>query len=78
MNDSPTIEFAEVTRYGLFDIQVCVPADWDDDQIIHFADRASPTEDGWRIRTDPNDLRGDPVRNPCLKRPGFVHVILDV
>lgn len=71
---------AQVTRRGVLDMQVCVPEDWDDEQIKWFADTAniSGTSGGWQIRKDGDRLlKGAPERNPCAERPGFVHVTLD-
>lgn len=70
---------ATVTRTGPLDMQVCVPADWTDEQVIAFAERENTcgTQAGWQIRTDEKWLAGCPVRNPCRDRAGFVHVTLD-
>lgn len=73
-------EGAEVTRTGLFDMQVCVPAGWSDAELKAFADKANPsgTEGGWFIRREgDNALKGDPERQPCAARNSFVHVMLD-
>lgn len=61
---------AEVAKRGLFDMQLCVPDDWDDDAVKRFADEqnACGTEYGWSIR------RG---RVPCASRAGHVHIMLD-
>jgi len=71
----------EVTRVAIFSMQVCVPEDWTDDQVVEFAECQNPanTESGWFIRCegDPN-LKNDPERNPCDDREGFVHITLDV
>lgn len=56
---------AEVTRLSVFDMQVCVPTDWSDEQVKEFADKKNPL------------LKGDPERNPCGSRQGFVHIMLD-
>ena len=70
---------ATVTRTGALDMQVCIPADWSDAQVKGFADSANPcgTENGWCIRKDKKSLAGDPERNQCSQRKGFVHVMLD-
>lgn len=70
---------ATVTRTGALDMQVCVPSEWSDEQVKCFADSKNPcgTENGWFIRKDAKLLRGDPERNPCAQRKGFVHVMLD-
>jgi hypothetical protein len=71
----------EVVRIGFLDMQVCVPEEWTDEQIIAFAESKNPcgTGLGWTVRTDEALLAGCPARNPCSKstRKGFVHVTLD-
>jgi len=71
----------EVVRTNLVDMQVCVPEDWDDDEVKTFADRENPVcvPAGWDIRKEGSKfLGGDPERNPCQRREGFVHITLDV
>lgn len=71
---------AEVTKRGMLDMQVCVPADWTDEQAVAFAERAYPcgTTNGWVIRREGDEaLAGDPERRPCEKRAGHVHIMLD-
>lgn len=71
---------AEVTKRGALDMQVCVPADWTDTQVMYFADKENPcgTEHGWFIRKAGDEaLRGDPERQPCKERAGYVHIMLD-
>lgn len=73
-------EIAEVTRRGAIDCQVCIPAEWNDDQVAAFANREYPcgTQYGWQIRREGDKmLNGMPERNPCPRREGFVHVTLD-
>lgn len=70
----------EVTRFGAFDMQVCVPADWTDEQVIAFAEKERPcgTINGWAIRRAGDEaLHGAPERNPCADHGGFVHIMLD-
>jgi len=70
----------EVTKIGFLDMQVCVPADFTDDQVIEFAESKNPcgTEYGWHIRREGSPLlSGSPERNACSKRDGFVHIMLD-
>ena len=70
----------EVTRRGMFDMQVCVPADWTDDQVVAFAGREYEcgTEHGWSIRRQgDNALQGADERIACRDRTGFVHIMLD-
>ena len=70
---------AQVTRRGLLDMQVCVPEDWNDEEVVSFANGHNPcgTTGGWQIRTDPVGLNGDPKRNPCASHEGRVHIALD-
>jgi hypothetical protein len=71
---------AEVTKRGALDMQVCVPADWNDEQVVAFANGANPcgTTLGWAIRRKGSEwLGGDSERVSCALRPGFVHVMLD-
>lgn len=71
---------AVVTRRGALDMQVCVPADWTDEQAKAFADRenACGTENGWFIRRAGDEaLAGAPERRPCADRPNFAHIMLD-
>lgn len=71
---------AEVTRTGALDMQVCVPVDWLDQQVLDFANKMNPcgTEHGWHIREkgDPA-LAGAPERVPCEGRSHHVHIMLD-
>lgn len=70
----------EVVRWGLFSMQVCIPANWTDEQVNAFAEREVPcgTRNGWHIRHDGDpDLAGQPGRVPCSENPGFVHIMLD-
>mgnify|MGYP001607588010 CR=1 FL=1 len=72
-----------VTKAGLLIkkyMQVCVPAEWSDAEVTSFAEGENPsgTECGWVIRRDGDELlRGDPERQPCDERAGYVHVMLD-
>ena len=77
-----TIESPMVTRMGVFDMQVCVPADLSDAEVVAFAERERPcgTDGGWQIRREGDPaLAGDPERNPCTGPRGaaFVHIMLD-
>lgn len=70
----------EVTRVGVLDMQVCVPEDWSDAQVLEFAEAANPcgTDAGWVIRRQGSEyLQGDDERVSCLERSGFVHLMLD-
>lgn len=72
---------AEVTKCKGLSMQVCVPADWTDDQVNEFAERENPcgTTHGWAIRRQGDEmLMGDNEREPCVGGPdGNVHIMLD-
>ncbi len=75
-----TQEEAQVLRTGPLDMQVCVPESWDDEQVEYFAnvENRAGTTMGWCIRRAGDAaLVGDPERNPCTQRAGFVHIVLD-
>ena len=77
---SETEERAQVIRTSMLDMQVCVPEVWDDEQVEYFAnvENIAGTAMGWRIRrAGDKALNGDPERNPCAQRAGYVHVMLD-
>jgi hypothetical protein len=69
----------QITRNSLLYMQVCVPADWTDEQAEAFANRENHpgTTNGWKIRKDLDLLDGAPERNPCNQRTGCVHIMLD-
>lgn len=74
------MEYAEVTRHGVFDRQVCVPENWTDEQVLEWLNATDPsgTQGGWHIRREGDPaLAGDPERVACLGRAGFVHIMLD-
>ena len=61
-------------------MQVCVPADYTDAQVVSFADRENPcgTVNGWVIRKQESELlAGADERVPCTGRAGCVHIMLD-
>lgn len=71
---------AEVTKRGALDMQVCVPTEWTDDQVVTFAniENECGTTHGWAIRREGDRLlEGDPERVACAQHEGFVHVMLD-
>lgn len=68
-----------VTRRGLCDLQVCVPANWSDAQVEEFANSDTPTglESHWRLRAaDDKYQRGAPIRVQCAECVGNVHIML--
>ena len=73
-------EVPVVTRRSSLNIQVCVPKDWTDEQIVEFANREElcGTQHGWGIRKQGHELlTGCDERVKCEDRPNFVHIMLD-
>lgn len=71
---------AMVTRTGIFDMQVCVPADWTDEKVEEFANSQNPagTTLGWKMRAADSEYQaGAPVRVPCANGGGNVHIMLE-
>lgn len=71
---------AEVTQRGMFDMQVCVPGTWSDEDVKNFADREYPcgTDRGWFIRRAGDAaLQGEPERTTCGIDAQRVHIMLD-
>lgn len=71
-----------VTRTGMFNMQVCVPDAWSDEQVVTFANRENPSglERGWCIEKEGHEaLQGSPERVTCedANRIGYVHIMLD-
>ena len=66
-----------ITRHGIMDVQVCVPADWIDKQVIDFV-KSQVGNTMWSIRKEGSKfLGGDPERAKCSDREGFVHIVVD-
>ena len=75
MTDGPVI-----THVGIFDLQVCVPQDWTDDEAEGFANRENEcgTTKGWTMRRNGSSaLQGASERVTCEGRAGFVHIMMD-
>lgn len=71
---------AEITRMGALSMQVCVPKEWTDEQLLEFAEREYPcgTANGWQIRREGSELlAGYAERVTCEADPGKVHIMLD-
>jgi hypothetical protein len=77
----------QIVRHGALSIQVCVPEEFEDDQILAFGESEQPcgTRAGWHIRqeaeydksTNPNIQKGRHERVACEDRQGYVHLLLD-
>lgn len=70
----------EVIRMNLLSMQVCVPEEFTDAEVEHFANSGNlcGTELGWCIRREGDEaLQGTHERVPCADRDGYVHIILD-
>lgn len=71
---------ATLIKIGVFDLQVCVPTDWTDDQVVEFTKQRNPsgTDDGWSIRRQGcKRLGGCDERVPCKDLDGHVHLALE-
>jgi len=68
----------EIVRWSLLNLQVCVPEEYTDAEVIEFADHNHRTglDHGWRIVRADEMTDGSPERNPCSQRKGCVHVLL--
>lgn len=69
-----------VTKRGALDMQVCVPKEWTDEQVIDLANSDNPcgTTNGWFIRRQGDKaLSGSDERVQCSNNPAFVHIMLD-
>lgn len=69
-----------VTHAGALDMQVCVPRDWTDEQVVKFAESEIPcgTTCGWQIRRQGDKaLSGSDERVTCASDPDRVHIMLD-
>jgi hypothetical protein len=69
----------EVVRHGLVGMQVCVPADFTDEQVETFANDDTPTgiSSRWRVAKHGHDvLAGSDERVTCEQRSGCVHLVL--
>lgn len=77
---SETKGAGQVTRSGIFDMQVCVPSEWSDEDATAFANRENPagTTNGWSIRRAGHEaLAGAPERVACAQQPNRVHIMLE-
>jgi hypothetical protein len=68
---------AEIIRKKVFSMQVCVPEDWTDEQIIEFANTDTPsgTTMGWAIYKGDD---GQPRSVLCADKEGHKHLVVDV
>ena len=62
-----------VARMNVFGMQVCVPKEFTDDQIIAFAEQENPagTSTGWFIIEDMGRVQ-------CQELAGHHHIVLEV
>ncbi|MHB1310598.1 MAG: hypothetical protein ACYC3L_01185 [Gemmatimonadaceae bacterium] len=68
-----------VTVTGIFTMQACVPAHWNEEQVADFGRRQMcGTTHGWQLAHDGDEvLSGAAARVPCAEREGYVHVIYE-
>lgn len=70
----------QVTKMGIFDMQVCVPKEYTDEKVVAFAESEQKcgTTNGWCIRKAGNKrLAGHPERVQCAERENFIHIMLE-
>ena len=70
----------EITLHRFLCMQVCVPFEWTDEQVLEFANQENlcGTENGWFIRRQGDEaLAGDDEQVSCGSRVGCVHIVLD-
>ena len=70
----------EIVRYGMLDMQVCVPKEWTDKEVLKFAEQENlcGTTAGWEIRKRGNKyLGGCDERTQCCDHEENVHIMLD-
>lgn len=80
LTGSPDLMNANVVRRSGLSMQVCVPIDWKDKDVIAFAERENPcgTDNGWQIRRDGDRLlSGTKERVRCAADDRNEHVMLD-
>lgn len=71
----------EIVRISFLAMQLCVPEDFTEAQILEAAERLNPsgTTNGWILAKEGDmALKGDPERVPCLAHPEKVHVLVVV
>lgn len=71
----------ELIGSRLVSVQVCVPDNWSNDQVIDFVQRmpVSWEKEAWEVRKDGDVLLcGHPAKTPCKKKPGYIHMFLDL
>lgn len=77
-----------VVKFSTLLLQVCVPDNYTDEQIVEYAEQTLPrdTAKRWKIvREGDSKLgkcnacdRGYAEREPCEERPDCVHVLLEI
>ena len=72
---------AEITRINLLNAQLCVPKDWNDEQIIRFAESeicklGYPCPHVEIAKEGDVCLGGDPARVQCAEHKDNVHVVV--
>ena len=71
---------AEIIKNGFLSMQVCVPKEWDNMEVIRFTEKENPcgTSCGWVIREQGHSLlAGDDERAQCVEHEENCHIMLD-
>jgi hypothetical protein len=69
----------QVINHWYLSMELCVPDNWPDSVIGVYAE-SEDDRDGWRVRPvdSPMCSSAGPSRIRCHRRPGFVHVLVDL
>lgn len=70
---------ATLLRIGVLGIEVCVPKNWTDEQVLEFvkADKMCVSKTGFEIvREGDKSLKGEPERRQCKIHKKNVHIML--
>lgn len=70
--------YPRVTQTKGLAMQVCVPSDYTDEEVVQFAEQQNPcgTMNGWAIQRKDENYKSYIERVDCSERPGYVHIVL--
>jgi len=80
MNPEQRLDLASVMMKGHISMEVCVPAEWSDEQVLEFAEKQNHcrTASGWTIRSEcDRSISEAKDRVQCVTRKDYVHIMLD-
>jgi len=67
---------AAIIRSGILSIQLCVPKEWTDAQVIALAEKEDPcgTFAGWQVRK--SSKKCGPERVQCKESGEMIHIVV--